>query len=727
MGNEGKRVMIFNAVIVQIFLLISITFAVSILLSEEGSAGQRVYPSGHAQAGQLMPSNTPNAASSLSNVDPGNELGSSAADSAVDPTTAAQGTTLTGHIKNIAGGKAFGGVPTTGGALVQGVFWGALLYGAAKVLLPMFGASKATTNAAANALLIGSIVGGAVKALSVNAEKTYFHLSSGQLGFVAGAGVAVIVFLALYKKEQTQTVQFECLPWEPKLGGEDCEQCNNDPFRACTEYRCRSLGQACRLLNPNTAEAKCAFVGRNDVNSPKIIPKPKTLYPNELNMKYVPDESIRPPNIGVKIVSDRENECLPAFTPLRFGFDTDEPAQCRVDYNHTNSYDEMQFFVGESNYYTYNHTQTMKLPNSQELGPLLQNDGRFSLFVRCRDGVEEKNGNAMTEEYVFSFCVDDGPDTSPPVVEGFSIPSDNYVQFNKDDVAIEMYVNEPAECRWSAQDKDYDSMENEMVCSNEPSQINAELNYVCSGNLAGIKNKKSNQFYFRCLDQPELKGTDKETDRNPNRQSVPYILRGSRPLDIIDVSPNGTLLGSTDVVSVDIQIETSNGAQGNGNATCFISTDGTRDSYAAMFETQGYLHKQTYRNLINGNYTFFFRCIDFGGNVAESNTTFEVQVDKSSPTVTRAYRNKDALQIITDEDAECVYAPSGNCNYQLKDAIKMPYLESDDKKIHIAEWKDNGVYYIKCLDLYDNQPAESKCSMVVRAIDLEKEFNVRKT
>ena len=132
MGNEGKRVMIFNAVIVQIFLLISITFAVSILLSEEGSAGQRVYPSGHAQAGQLMPSNTPNAASSLSNVDPGNELGSSAADSAVDPTTAAQGTTLTGHIKNIAGGKAFGGVPTTGGALVQGVFWGALLYGAAK-------------------------------------------------------------------------------------------------------------------------------------------------------------------------------------------------------------------------------------------------------------------------------------------------------------------------------------------------------------------------------------------------------------------------------------------------------------------------------------------------------------------------------------------------------------------------------------------------------------------
>jgi hypothetical protein len=174
---------------------------------------------------------------------------------------------------------------------------------------------------------------------------------------------------------------------------------------------------------------------------------------------------------------------------------------------------------------------------------------------------------------------------------------------------------------------------------------------------------------------------------------------------------------------VDIKVETANGAQENGNATCLISPDGTRDSYASMFETQSYRHKQTYSNLIAGNYTFFLRCIDAGGNVAESNTTFTVEVDKSPPLITRAYRNQDALQIVTDEDAECVYAPSGNCNYQIKDGIIIKYLNADDKTVHVMPWKDNAIYYIKCLDLYNNQPDESKCSMTIRAVDLEKEVN----
>ncbi|MDP3881284.1 MAG: hypothetical protein Q8Q31_00185 [Nanoarchaeota archaeon] len=722
MKNKGKRAFIFNAAIGQIFLLLSLTFSVSILLSEEVNASLD-YAVG-------LSSSTSNAAPAITNTPasaswwrtPLNPDGSVVGSSGGASGTGGSGGILN-YVGKIAKGQSFGGGVT--GALVQGVFWGGILYMAAKWLLPMFGADENTTNAAANALLVAGIAGGAIKAIALQTQTSMFGLTAGQLGFWGGLGIGVIVFLLLYKKEKTQTIQFQCLPWEPKLGGADCERCNDDPFRPCTEYRCRSLGQACRLLNPNTAEPQCAFVGRNDVNSPKIIPKTETLYPKDINLRYIPDTSIRPPNIGVNIISDREEGCLPAFTPLQFGFDTDEPAQCKIDYNHTANYSDMQFYVGGSNYYTYNHTQTMKLPGASELSPMLQNDGRFSLFVRCRDGVEEKNGNAMIEEYVFSFCVDEGPDTSPPVIEGFSIPSGNYVQFNRDNVSMELYVNEPSECRWSTQDKDYNTMENAMACGTESYQINAELNYVCSTTLTGIKNRESNPFYFRCIDQPELADTEQESDRNPNRQSIPYTLIGSRPLDIIDVSPNGTILGSTEVISVDIEVETANGAQENGNATCLISFDGTRDSYSPMFETQSYRHKQTYSNLIGGNYTFFFRCLDAGGNVAESNTTFEVEVDKSSPIITRAYRNKDALQIVTDEDAECVYAPTGNCNYQLSDAKKMSYLKSEDKTVHLAEWKDNGVYYIKCIDLYDNQPDESKCSMIVRSIDLEKEINTR--
>ncbi len=731
MEIRGKRALIYNAAFVQIFLLIMMSFAVAVMLSKEAEA--EIFTAVDRVTGKPIISAPPSGANIPTQVAPiqgPTQSGATLDTVASTPATPARSTGAFSFIGKISKGDAFKKVGTAytpeaaaGGALVQGVFWGALMWGAAKVILPMVGASEATTTAVSNALLAAGLAGGVIKAASLYTGKSIWGMSAGQAGFWGGLGVGVLVFLMTYKDDHKETVKFECLPWEPKLGGADCERCNDDPFRACTEYRCRSLGQTCRLLNPSSDHAMCANIGRNDVNTPMITPKSEVLAPKSLELKYVPDTSIRPPNIGVKILSNLGSQCLPAFTPLQFGFDTDEPAQCKIDYNHTNSYDEMQFYVGESNYYTYNHTQVLKLPGSDDIGPILQNDGTFQLFVRCRDGVEEKNGNAMIDEYVFKFCVDDGPDTSPPIAQGFSVPSGSYIQFDKEELNLDMYVNEPAECKWSPQDKDYETMENDFTCGTETYMVNSELNYVCSATLNGIQNREENQFFFRCVDQPDLKGTDKEGDRNPNRQSISYTVLGSRPLDIIDVKPNGTILGSTDVVSVDLTVETSNGAQGNGNATCYISSDGTRDSFIEMYETNSYRHNQTYNRLVAGYYEFFFRCIDAGGNVAESNTNFTVEVDKSAPLVTRAYRNKDALQIITDEDAECVYATSGSCNYNIKDGIKMQYFKSEDKTSHLAEWKDSRTYYIKCTDLYENQPDESKCNIVVRAMDLEKEFN----
>ena len=48
----------------------------------------------------------------------------------------------------------------------------------------------------------------------------------------------------------------------------------------------------------------------------------------------------------------------------------------------------------------------------------------------------------------------------------------------------------------------------------------------------------------------------------------------------------------------------------------------------------------------------------------------------------------------------------------------MEYSKADVQNNHFAEWKENGVYYIKCKDDYQNQPDESKCSLIVRAVDL---------
>jgi hypothetical protein len=137
-----------------------------------------------------------------------------------------------------------------------------------------------------------------------------------------------LIFVAMYKKESKEIVEFQCLPYQPPIGGRDCEKCNDD-FKECSEYRCKSLGQACELLNAGTEDEKCTWVNPRDVNSPMIkIDSVLSGY------KWVPDTAVRPPATGV-VISQENGDCVEAFTALEFSLLTDEPSQCKIDYNLT--------------------------------------------------------------------------------------------------------------------------------------------------------------------------------------------------------------------------------------------------------------------------------------------------------------------------------------------------------------------------------------------------------
>ncbi len=600
--------------------------------------------------------------------------------------------------------------------LIEGVVWGGIVALAIKFIGPALGLDEKAADAAALAAFSGIIAGKGVYGL-VGPQGWWAPASGKVLGFInptlfsvgIGALIAFGIFAATYTKEKKKLVKFDCLPFEPPLGGAKCEECNKDPFRPCSEYRCRSLGQACQLLNPGTNEERCAWVNRNDINSPIIEPWKDALKPKDENLKYVPDNAIRPPNRGVKIVKGNA-DCLKAFTKLEFGITTNEPSQCKIDYNVNKSFDEMEFFVGGSNYYRYNHTEKMRLPapdtGGGNIAPELKNDGTFSLFVQCQDANENKN----VDKFVFNFCVDKSPDTTAPIIEGTSIRSGGFVRFKAETVPIEVYVNEPSECKWSREPKGYDQMENKMSCATETFQINANLNYVCKGNLTGIKDQDDNKFYFKCKDKPEK--PDKE--RNVMTQSRELILKGSQPLNIANIGPRGTIFGKTSTVSVPLTVKTEDGAE-EGKAICYFSNTGKSESYIAMFETNAFEHKQNL-DLIKGSYKYFFRCIDAGGNSAENNTEFRVEIDQDAPLITRAYR-ENALKIVTNEDAECVY-DFKSCNYDFDDGLKMDYSNPSIRNNHYAEWKADGVYYIKCSDLNGNKPLPNECSIVVRAVEV---------
>lgn len=620
----------------------------------------------------------------------------------------------------------FGAAGGTGwDALLTGVEYAGLGWGAGQLIGSMAGMDEEQTKALSTALSMGSFTAKSLLTLQSGTGAAHAFFAGDTLPFgigkamlahpyISGLIVGAIVYALLYKKESKEVITFSCKPWQAPVGGGDCEKCN-DENGICSDYRCKSLGQSCQLLNVGSKQEKCAWVNPKDTKSPGISPWEDVLTEG---YKYT-DVRIRPPGEGsepgrMKIVkTGAKDGCVEAFTPLEFGIVTtgpdglSEPAQCKIDYNHTLKFDDMAFFFGESNLYLYNHSQKLVLPGPSAINaqaPELQNDGTYTLYVRCKDA----NGNENVDEFAIRFCVEKGPDTTPPKIEGTSIGNNMPIKYNQTSVELEVYVNEPAECKWSREDRSYSNMENSMTCSKNVWEMNNNMVYTCKTTLTGIKDRQNNVFYFRCKDQPWAN----ESSRYPMQESYKFTLVGTEPLNIIDIKPNGTIYGSTDVVSVWFEAETANGYK-NGEAICYYSETGKENDFIEFFETGTELHKQRL-DLVEGSYKYYIKCLDLGGNRDDNFTEFKVEVDREAPIITRVYRENELLKIATTEESECRYDIK-SCNFKFEDGIDMPYANSTS---HFAEWKTENTYFIRCSDKYGNMPLPNTCSIIVRPYDV---------
>jgi hypothetical protein len=531
---------------------------------------------------------------------------------------------------------------------------------------------------------------------------------SGWGAFGIGAGIAAIVFAVSFKETKYDLVSFSCDPWEAQTGGEDCEKCNTQTVLPCTEYQCRSLGQACELINKGTNEERCVWKDPRDVDPPIIQPWEDTL---TAGYKYVPGDAVYPDR-GVKIIKEGDpiSGCVEAFTPLRFGVILDEPAKCKLDYSRKTSFDDMAFFFGGSSLSRYNHSQTLSIPSIEALAAeniTLENGGKFSMHTRCQDA----NGNSNTANFVFNLCVDEGPDQTCPSVVTTNLLNGMPIGHGETSIDLLLYVNEPADCKWSHLDQSYDNMENQMSCSKNVMEMNAQMLYQCSTTLTGINDLVENKFYIRCKDQPHLAGTEEEGIRCANAESYVFTIMGTRPLVIDWVKPNGTIKDSTDVIKVTLEAHTSAGYK-EGEATCYFSETPDEDSYVKFYETGTYIHSQDLW-LAEGDYTYYIKCLDLGGNADYKSTDFRVESDSSAPVVVRAYHEENYLKIITDEDGSCVY-DNADCTYLFEDGILMKNVEDIE---HFTEWNPNLNFYIKCEDEFQNRPDPNQCSIIARPFE----------
>ena len=606
------------------------------------------------------------------------------------------------------------------GQLGQGLVWAGVVYGVGQMIIGMLPEKykpmgDAIVTGIAGGIMAGKLVTGGIQQFAspefAKAPGYFGMTKAGAWGVGVGAAVGIGIFLMMYKETSTEIITFDCKTWDAPLKGEDCELCNKQEL-PCSEYQCRSLGQACQLVNDeDSGEQMCVWNDKRDANPPEMKPWEDALLDNYQYRD--PTKAISPPDRGTKIFYRTASDgCIPAFTPLSFGIETDEPAKCKLDYVRKDNFENMQFYFGGSSTFKYNHSQVMSLPGpSASENITIQNDGNFEIYTRCMDA----NGNSNTANFVFQFCVDEGPDMTPPVIVATNLLNDMPVTKGTDSIDIEVYTNEPATCSW-AHDKelDYEDMTNKMQCSSSVLEMNAQMLYTCKTTLTGLEDLKENIFYFSCKDQPFAE----EGDRNSMAEGYKFTVIGTQELYIDSVAPeNGTIKGSTDSIKVTLEAKTSAGFN-RGESTCYYSETGEDEDYVMfLYDTDNNMansHKQDLF-LTEGSYEYFIKCVDLGGNSDVEKVEFDVETDNDAPIVVRAFHIGTYLTLTTDEDAECFYDVK-DCLYDIDDGTSIDRAEKDNE--HFLEWNTDKDYYIKCKDEYNNRPSPNQCSIVVRAFDM---------
>lgn len=534
--------------------------------------------------------------------------------------------------------------------------------------------------------------------------------------------IAVLVFLWNWLTGngtwETRVVEFQCQPWEAPNGGSDCSQCNSNPLKPCTSYRCSALGQECVLLNANVQNPVCASL------PPRSTPPVISAGEVETEGYEFQNEN----SAGSEIVTSDGSQqgCVNELTNLDFTLNTDEFAQCEWNFTEPSTpayidYSKNGAVYGneiDENLFEVNHTLLLPVPSiddpnvqnvittqANENAPIIKY-GNLSVYVECQDGYNPANFDV--KPYVVNLCIVQGPPSAVSFESVYPNPANGTIlPFGTTAENLTLLLPQPANCKYDTTGGiDYSDMQYSMNCKTGISdEVNGEWNCSTTLDLNGT----TNNFYFKCNNTVGKIDTQDWVYTLGVSPSLLKIDSVSLTSGIQQINFGGELDSGFEPITVNAKVETSGGGY-EGNSYCSWATSSTMSNpwpLMSPYSPAATIHNQPIIEMAGGN-LLYINCYDDAGNTASTSGEFIVNVHSSPPVITGAYNKNGNLNVVTNEPSTCYYN-TNTCIFNLNNP-NATSMEGSNSVMHTAPWSPGIIYYTICKDNWGN--IDTQCTAI---------------
>ncbi len=295
-------------------------------------------------------------------------------------------------------------------------------------------------------------------------------------------------------------------------------------------------------------------------------------------------------------------------------------------------------------------------------------------------------------------------DTVPPVISGL-LPSGTV---NSSNATLAVTTNEPADCRYSWYDKNFDTMTLAFNTSNKlyhsvPVTLGASgsyVYYVRCRDAAGNINQTSGKISFRYVAP--------NSNNQPAVQAPPKVTApaDTNPPTISNLAPAGEVNASPAVIS----------CATNEKATCKYDVSNTDyDSMEGIMDSQDGINHNKKINLSGGaDYIYYIKCKDGSGNKNSQpvKISFKYIPPKKDLLMSgllpagTVYQKNVSLTVFTEDKTECHWGMEDS-DFE---AMTESFTSTDNKNHNaIVSLNDYGkyTYYVRCKDENGNKSEES--------------------